>query len=344
MSDNRIAYIYQELPATLVTGGHIYDRDLITTLSDRQKVDILIAGPMAKLLAPVRNLRLLKRLADYDIIIFNSSKALYFLPLAVVLRLTGKKTMAIHHCFLHEDFKGIKRLLYRTAESAMLRAVRRIISPSPYVSDQIRKRLGKEPVYVPIPFDEPASNGDLNPITGNLLYAATIEPGKGLRYLLEAMVMLKERGISCRLDIAGKVIDESYAGEMRKIVAENSLDAVFHGRLPRNELHEMMKSSDIFVFPSLHEGYGMAPNEAMGHGLPVIAFDNSAIPYSVRSGDNGLLVATGDTAALAAAIGWIITDRDLRSRLSAGATAHARRLPRHSDFEASLDYLLSRTI
>ena len=61
--------------------------------------------------------------------------------------------------------------------------------------------------------------------------------------------------------------------------------------------------------------------ESMVNGLPVVCFDNSAMPYTVKDGVNGLLVPDGDDAAMADAIGRVVADRDLRRRLSEGALA-----------------------
>jgi SAM-dependent methyltransferase len=81
---------------------------------------------------------------------------------------------------------------------------------------------------------------------------------------------------------------------------------------------KLYDSADLFVLPSLFEGYGMAYAEALAHGLPVLGSRAGAIPDTVPA-DAGLLVEPGSTSALAAALERLITDQELRERLAAGA-------------------------
>ena len=99
------------------------------------------------------------------------------------------------------------------------------------------------------------------------------------------------------------------------------LDVRFTGFVSDEELQRIISQADIFTFPSRLEGYGMVICESMVNGLPVVCFDNSAMPYTVKDGVNGLLVADGDDEAMADAIGRVIADRDLRRKLSEGALA-----------------------
>src|SRR5205807_10464970 len=86
------------------------------------------------------------------------------------------------------------------------------------------------------------------------------------------------------------------------------------------------RAADVFVLPSLHEGYGMAFAEAMAHGLPIVATAAGAIPETVPR-DAGLLVRPGDAAGLARALRRVIADPALAVRLAAGSRAAGARLP-----------------
>ena len=87
------------------------------------------------------------------------------------------------------------------------------------------------------------------------------------------------------------------------------------------EIAAAMRDADIFVLPSLFEGTPLTLIEAMWSGLPVVTTATAGMKDVVCDGRTGLLVAPGDAGALAAAIGRLTNDADLRRRL--GAEAHA---------------------
>jgi glycosyltransferase involved in cell wall biosynthesis len=87
-----------------------------------------------------------------------------------------------------------------------------------------------------------------------------------------------------------------------------------------------MKALDIFVLPSRFEGFGLVLVEAMAAGAACVTYDSSNMPELIDHEVNGLLVPTGDVAALAEAIVRVCIDADLRARLgrAARACAHER--------------------
>jgi glycosyltransferase involved in cell wall biosynthesis len=98
------------------------------------------------------------------------------------------------------------------------------------------------------------------------------------------------------------------------------------GEQPPRMVMRAYGAADLFVLPSLHEGYGMAFAEAMAHGLPIVATAAGAIPETVPR-EAGLLVRPGDIAALARALRRVIVEPALAVRLAAGARAAGGRLP-----------------
>lgn len=205
-------------------------------------------------------------------------------------------------------------------ELSFLRAASDIIVPSPYINDLSRKIFpGRHIHYWQIPFETSPSALQPNPQAGNLLYIGTIELRKGLVHLVNAMAMLKKRGIYCRLTVVGKTVDAAYRQRLDHIITEETLDVRFTGYVSDEELSRIISEADLFTFPSRLEGYGMVICESMTNGLPVICFDNSAMPYTVKDGVNGLLVPDGDETAFAEAISRAVTDRSLREHLSRGA-------------------------
>ncbi|MDD1618677.1 MAG: glycosyltransferase family 4 protein [Methylococcaceae bacterium] len=100
------------------------------------------------------------------------------------------------------------------------------------------------------------------------------------------------------------------AGEVRQI-----------GYLPREELVMVIAGALTLIYPSIYEGFGLPPLEAMACGVPVIASEVSSLPEVV--GDSGLLINPHDDEALAQAIQKLITDPDIRQQLSQKALARS---------------------
>lgn len=103
--------------------------------------------------------------------------------------------------------------------------------------------------------------------------------------------------------------------------------ALLHGRVPNAQLGSHYARAGIFVFPSLwHEPFGIPVIEAMAAGLPVVATRGGALPEVVVDGETGILVERGDTEGLAAAIGKLLSDPQLRGRMGAAGRERVQRL------------------
>lgn len=99
---------------------------------------------------------------------------------------------------------------------------------------------------------------------------------------------------------------------------EWGIDAANVQALEKRPLHEMpalYQQHDILFMPTVREGFGLAVAEAMACGLPVVASRNSTMPELVEEGAGGLLCATGDVDAYAAAITTLARDPGLRQRM-----------------------------
>ena len=90
-------------------------------------------------------------------------------------------------------------------------------------------------------------------------------------------------------------------------------EIVLTGFVADADLPTLYSAADVFVLPSLYEGFGIPVVEAMACGTPVVCADNSSLPEA--AGDGALLVQASDEAALAAAIRRLVEDATLRSQL-----------------------------
>jgi glycosyltransferase involved in cell wall biosynthesis len=100
-------------------------------------------------------------------------------------------------------------------------------------------------------------------------------------------------------------------------------DVRFPGYVADEDLPVLYSLADLFVFPSLYEGFGLPPLEAMACGTPVLASNNSSLPEVL--GDAGRLVDAEDVGGLADAMALLLSDTPLRTRLSALGPAQAAR-------------------
>jgi glycosyltransferase involved in cell wall biosynthesis len=155
-----------------------------------------------------------------------------------------------------------------------------------------------------------------------ILTVGTLEPRKNLIALLEAYTVLQERrGFDHKLVVAGGK-GWLYEGIFQR-VKELSLtqDVVFLGFVSEEHLPALYSLADVLVFPSIYEGFGLPPLEAMACGTPVVTSDSSSLPEVV--GDAGLMVAPDDHQALAEAIVRVIEDAHLRGDLVKRGLARA---------------------
>lgn len=133
-----------------------------------------------------------------------------------------------------------------------------------------------------------------------------VEPKKGLRFLLQAMAVLARKygQPPCQLLIVG---DGPSRHELELLREQLDLSSwvVFVGS--RRDIPRVLHALDVFVLPSLYEGFGIALLEAMAAGKPVIATAVGGIPEFVLSGETGLLIEPGNVEALADAIDRLLS-------------------------------------
>ena len=148
-----------------------------------------------------------------------------------------------------------------------------------------------------------------------MLYTARLEhPGKNHVRLLEALALLKARGrLPCKLVLAGGRWNGAEAIEARIVELGLGDDVILTGFVESRLLPHLYAAADLFVFPSLFEGFGIPLLEAMASGTPVCASNVSSIPEVV--GDAALLFDPSDPASIAGQIDRLLHDDDLRRTL-----------------------------
>jgi glycosyltransferase involved in cell wall biosynthesis len=174
-----------------------------------------------------------------------------------------------------------------------------VIAISEHVKETIVERLGVPPERVrPIHLGidlERLSPGDeaREPF---LLYPANGWPHKNHRRLLEAFALLRRERPELRLVLTGSGLDKLPSTEGVEV----------RGHVPRDELVCLYRSAATLVFPSLYEGFGLPPLEAMACGCPVAASDAGALPEVL--GDAARMFDPTDPDAIAACVAAVLDD------------------------------------
>jgi len=112
---------------------------------------------------------------------------------------------------------------------------------------------------------------------------------------------------------------------------------IFTGYLPEAEKVAVLNLADLFVFPSLLEGFPLAPQEAMSCGKPVVAFRVASLPELVEDGVSGLLANRNDRTAFTERVAVLLRDDELRRRFGLAA---AERVERHFRWELTVRQVL----
>jgi glycosyltransferase involved in cell wall biosynthesis len=162
-----------------------------------------------------------------------------------------------------------------------------------------------------------------------LAYIGNLHPRKNLATLLEAFAMMRERGLEHRLAVIGggglgKLNNTEYRKLMFRVEdlgLEN--EVIFTGYVPDERLVALLARADVLVFPSIYEGFGLPPLEAMACGVPVITSARASLPEVV--GDAALLLEDPlEAEEIAARVEAVISDPALRSDLVEKGRERAR--------------------
>lgn len=152
-----------------------------------------------------------------------------------------------------------------------------------------------------------------------ILFVGTLEPRKNVAGLLQAFARLSE---DVKLVIVG-MRGWLYKDVFRLVKELNIHDRVnFLGHVPYGDLLYLYNLAELFVYPSLYEGFGFPPLEAMACGVPVITSNSSSIPEVV--GDGAILIDPRDTDSLAKAMRELLENSTLRQALKQRGLLRAR--------------------
>jgi glycosyltransferase involved in cell wall biosynthesis len=146
-----------------------------------------------------------------------------------------------------------------------------------------------------------------------ILYVGALSAIKNIESLIRAYTLLRERRVcSHRLVLAGP-IDEVYWRSVSQGAYQDDIVTTGHMDQDTSAIAELYRKADLFVFPSLSEGWTSPPLEAMASGVPVVTSNVSSLPETV--GDAALQVPPTDSEALADAMARLLGDAGLRQEM-----------------------------
>ena len=226
-----------------------------------------------------------------------------------------------------ENFERAKRFYLGLFTRLSVRRARRVIVISESTKRDVVRLLGVPPEKVEVVYcglDEafhPLAQEQVAAFRSKrglperfILFVGTIEPRKNVTRLIEAFAALQ----TCQLANLKLVIGGAKGWFYQDVFArveELGLEGevMFPGYIPANELPLWYSAAKLFVYPSLYEGFGLPPLEAMACGTPVVVASTSSLPEVV--GEAGLTVDPSDIEGLAEAMRRALADEALRQEM-----------------------------
>ena len=356
-----------------LSGGYLYDRMLGRSLE--------ASGHQVKFLS-LRSGTYLTRLASgasgslegqiraegpFDVVIIDElCHPSVSLGLRRLKRRLGDRprfALLVHHLRRNEDVSPFARPLTTALEKRLINSCDGLIVNSSSTLEEVRKLQRRSPpVVVARPsgkrFSPPSTETHkAMPFSENefrILFVGNLIPRKGLHTLIEALTVMdadEGRGASPSARRAATItavgatdVDDRYVADLRRRIGRLGLaDRVqFTGAVSDASLEGFYESHDILCVPSQFEGFGIVYLEAMGFGMPAIGSLGGGAADIIQDGENGFLVASGDTRALAVRLNRLRDDPPFYRRMSEAATATYANSPTWEESMGVIEGFLAR--
>jgi glycosyltransferase involved in cell wall biosynthesis len=324
-----------------VSGGYLYDRKLVEHLQSSGDQVQMISLPhrnyarhLTDNFSPSLQQTLQKFEGDFLLQDELNHPSLFWLNRRLKRKIQFPIISIVHHLRSQEWHTRWKNSIYLPVELAYLKTVDGFIFNSHTTLKSVEALgidLAKTPHIVARPGGdqfEPCQDKDqilerahqIGPL--RVVFLGNLIPRKGLHTLIEALSRLSKGLI--RLTVVGEdQIDPAYTQRILRMIRTSGLEAhvSLRGKLPADELTDLLKFQHVLAVPSQYEGYGIVYLEAMSFGLPAIGTTSGAAHEIISDGSSGFLVPPDDSHNLAARLELLANDRSLL----AGMGIEARR-------------------
>jgi glycosyltransferase involved in cell wall biosynthesis len=257
------------------------------------------------------------------------------LPADLLASLAAPVVALVHHPLARENgLAPATAASLHASEQAGLALARHVVVTSPVTAETLVADFAVPDARITVA--EPgtarapraAGSGSTAPA---LLAVGTVSPRKGFDVLVRALAAVAD--LQWHLTIVGSLArDAAAAAALGAVMAETGLASriTLAGELDEGALAAAYHRADLFVIPSLYEGYGMAAGEAMVRGLPIVTTTGGALARTIPEGA-ALRVPPGNVPALAAALRRALAEPGLLPALAEASAAQGRSLPDWDD-------------
>lgn len=327
----------------LPTGGYAYDRRLLAEWRGMGVAARHIALPGSFPFPTDADLALtgqaiLSQTAWDDTLLIDGLAYGAF-PEGIAAGLAGRVVALVHHPLALETGLAPETAgMLRARETAALRHARAVVTPSPAMKRLLATDFGVDEARITVapPGVDPAPRARGGSAGGplRLLAVGSIVPRKGYHVLIEALASLRDRGWHLTIVGANDRAPQTLRDLTEQIGAAGLQDQILlAGAVDDTTLAAAYDGTDLFLMPSLFEGYGMVLTEALARGLPIVCTTGGAAADTAPDAA-ALKVAPGDAIALANAMASLIDAPARRNALADAAWTAAASLPRWRDTAA----------
>lgn len=257
----------------------------------------------------------------------------YVLPLAKKLRVPLVVSFLGTDATLKDEiarFSSLGQYLYLTRRKRLIQEARAIVVPSKFLKKKVIEQgfSGDKIKLIHHGVDlQVFSPSNKKPHQGHIAFVGRLVPVKGLAYLIKALGKISKESIGFFLSVIG---DGPMRAEYETLASiEIGAGYQFLGSQPHEVVQELLSTCYVFCVPSITlpngqaESFGLVFAEAQAMGVPVVSFDTGGIPEVVDNGVTGILVQEKNVNDLANALKRVLTEPDLRNKMSLAARKRA---------------------
>jgi len=325
-------------------GGTTYENNFVNILKQNPNLQIDTKSEISPINNGFKPMLMVKKWGYYKRVLKQQGQHDYIFVLAhnfLFLWFSGlfkrhAKVIAFYHHPSWLQFHGIRRVLLKHMQIRFLRKCHTVIFACTPTFAEAKYMKHRKPVLI----DNAIVRLDKLPnelkVPNRISFVGRIIKTKGITELVKSLAIVKKSVPDFDMQLVGEYAhNPKYVAKVRKLISKHNLEnnITLCGGLSNEDKNKILASSQFFVFPSHIEGYGLVISEAMQLSLPVVAWNTSAMPYTVKHEQNGLLVKHNHIKGFADAIIRLFSDKELLAKLSAGAKKSFEQTPTSEDFK-----------